>query len=96
MATAVEAIKGQTSASAFVFTEPDDQSTERTQGALRVENGEADAMCIRKVTSSEAPAFERIVDYVADPETIETNRRLMSALGICIVVKKYLALHFKS
>jgi len=33
-----------------------------------------------------APAVERIVDYVADPETVETNRRLMGALGLCVVI----------
>jgi len=35
---------------------------------------------------ADAPAVERIVDYVADPDTVETNRRLMGALGICVVI----------
>lgn len=86
MATAVETIKGQTRASAFVFTETGDESAEGTQSALQDENNDADATCIRDETRGEKPAFERIVDYVADPETVETNRRLMGALGICVVV----------
>jgi len=42
----------------------------------------ADAMTVQTPT----PSIERIVDYIADPETIETNRRLMSALGIAVVI----------
>ncbi len=34
----------------------------------------------------DAPAVERIVDYVADPETVEANRRLMGALGIAVII----------
>jgi len=29
---------------------------------------------------------ERIVDYVADPDTVESNRRLVGALGICVII----------
>ncbi len=36
--------------------------------------------------SASVPAVERIVDYVADPETVETNRRLMGTLGLCVVI----------
>ena len=35
---------------------------------------------------ADAPAVERIIDYVADPETVEANRRLMGALGLCVVI----------
>ena len=33
---------------------------------------------------SESP--ERIVDYVADPDTVESNRRLIGALGVCVII----------
>jgi hypothetical protein len=29
---------------------------------------------------------ERIVDYVADPDTVESNRRLIGALGVCVII----------
>src|SRR5215210_7594299 len=29
---------------------------------------------------------ERIVDYVADPDTVESNRRLTGALGVCVII----------
>ena len=29
---------------------------------------------------------DRIVDYVADPDTVESNRRLIGALGVCVII----------
>src|SRR5215217_802238 len=29
---------------------------------------------------------ERIVDHVADPDTVESNRRLVGALGVCVII----------
>lgn len=29
---------------------------------------------------------ERVVDYVADPDTVESNRRLTGALGVCVII----------
>lgn len=29
---------------------------------------------------------ERIIDYVADPDTVESNRRLIGALGVCVII----------
>src|SRR5215213_1687882 len=33
-----------------------------------------------------ANSAERIVDYVADPDTVESNRRLIGALGVCVII----------
>jgi hypothetical protein len=33
-----------------------------------------------------ADSPERIVDYVADPDTVESNRRLIGALGVCVII----------
>lgn len=43
------------------------------------------------VTTNEARgekvnAPERIIDLVADPETVEANRKLLGALGVCVVI----------
>lgn len=29
---------------------------------------------------------DHIVDYVADPDTVESNRRLIGALGVCVII----------
>jgi len=51
------------------------------------ETAEAKDADVETVTAqTDAPAVERIVDYVADPETVEMNRRLMGALGLCVVI----------
>src|SRR5690349_6163225 len=34
----------------------------------------------------EASPFERVVDYVADPEQIVTNHRLLGVLGVLVVI----------
>ena len=75
MATATEAIGTQmTGANPFVERDAPEANTDETDVATAA------------AAQADAHAVERIVDYVADPETIETNRRLMSALGICVVI----------
>jgi hypothetical protein len=39
-----------------------------------------------ETNSEKANAPERIIDLVADPETVEANRKLLGALGICVVI----------
>jgi len=39
-----------------------------------------------EVRGEEANAPERIIDLVADPETVEANRKLLGALGVCVVI----------
>ena len=38
------------------------------------------------VTASRGDTPERIVDYIADPDTTEANRRLIGALGVCVII----------
>ena len=86
MATAVEAINGRRDASAFVFDEAEDVSAELMRHAPPIEDGEADAPSLSADSHEASQSLERVIDYVADPDTVEANRRLMSALGICVVI----------
>ncbi len=87
METEIETIKGQTNTGAFVLAESEGKSAERTHNAPPEGSDEAAAaMSFSSGIIEGKPAFERVIDYVADPETIETNRRLMSALGLCVVI----------
>jgi len=86
MATAVETIKGRTHPSSIVFTEVGDESASRTRNEMQSEKGEEETMLVADDANIEARTSERIIDYVADPDTVETNRRLLSALGICVVI----------
>lgn len=74
MATATDVIESRT-AGAHPFVERERES---------VISNNADAETI--AAQADASVVERIVDYVSDPETVEANRRLMSALGICVVI----------
>jgi hypothetical protein len=49
-------------------------------GLFDKESLEKDASGVR----SDSPG--RIVDYVADPDTVESNRRLVGALGVCVII----------
>jgi len=44
------------------------------------------AVIANEMRGEEANAPERIIDLVADPETVEANRKLLGALGICVVI----------
>ncbi|MGB8507131.1 MAG: hypothetical protein WCD76_01885 [Pyrinomonadaceae bacterium] len=74
MATATDVI-GSRIAGAHPFVE-------REREAVISNNAGAETIAAQ----ADASAVERIVDYVADPETVEANRRLMGALGICVVI----------
>ncbi len=74
MATATEIIETR-SIGANPFAESDAPAADKNDADM-------DAFAAQ----ANAPAIERIVDYVADPETVETNRRLMGALGLCVVI----------
>lgn len=74
MATATEVIKTRiTGANPFA---------ERDAPAADANDSSVEHVAAR----DRAHAVERIVDYVADPETVETNSRLMGALGLCVVI----------
>src|SRR5215210_6105763 len=55
--------------------------------AQRAGVGLFDKRSLEKDTDSARPdSPERIVDYVADPDTTEANRRLIGALGVCVII----------
>jgi hypothetical protein len=83
MATAAETI-GQGSVSASLFDERKRESDAPNASIPRTTMQECDADIDQTAARIDFP--ERIVDYVADPETVEANRRLMGALGICVVI----------
>jgi len=71
------------------FLEPRFQSSEENGSACfgdaQLEEGNT-AVTTNEVRGEEANAPERIIDLVADPETVEANRKLLGALGICVVI----------
>lgn len=81
MATVVEAIgTGSTGAGLFSEREQEGFAPHSPHPAGVEANTTGDEV------PKQAVSPERIVDYIADPETIESNRRLMSALGIAVVI----------
>jgi len=75
MATATEVIETRiTGANPFA---------ERDTPAADTSNTDEETIAAEQAN---ALGVERVVDYVADPDTVETNRRLMGALGLCVVI----------
>ena len=75
MATATEVIETRiTGANPF---------SERDSSSADANNTDVESFA---AAQADAPGIERVVDYVADPETVEANRRLMGALGLCVVI----------
>jgi hypothetical protein len=70
MATATETIEARRKGEALF----DERSAREDAARAQDDSGER------------ADLTERIVDYVADPETVESNRRLTGALGVCVVI----------
>jgi|SRR5947209_1991167 len=70
MSTATETIEARRADEGFL--------DERSAGE-DIERAHADS-------SERADLTGRIVDYVADPETVESNRRLIGALGVCVII----------
>jgi hypothetical protein len=84
MATAAEIIEQRsTSAGLFDETKREGEAHAEERATLAT-TPESDARVDETTARSDSPVG--IVDYVADPETVETNRRLMGALGLCIVI----------
>ncbi|MDQ3754539.1 MAG: hypothetical protein M3371_07400 [Acidobacteriota bacterium] len=44
------------------------------------------AVTANEVRGEKANTPEHIIDLVADPETVEANRKLLGALGVCVVI----------
>jgi hypothetical protein len=58
-----------------------------TIDAQRAGAGLFDKESLEKDASGVRPdSPERIVDYVADPDIVESNRRLVGALGVCVII----------
>ena len=83
MATAVDVIEQGRTAAGLFDERREDAGTPHARAAHRtdVESDTSEGESALRVDSP-----ERIVDYVADPETVEANRRLIGALGVCVVI----------
>ena len=83
MATAAETIEAQRAgAGLFDKRSPDGDATRaHPQHSTAVDGEESEDAGGAGVNSP-----ERIVDYVADPDTVESNRRLTGALGVCVII----------
>lgn len=62
----------------------------KENGNAGIEDAQLDevntAVIANEAHVEEANAPERIIDLIADPETMEANRKLLGALGICVVI----------
>jgi hypothetical protein len=83
MATAVDVIEqGRTAAGLFGERSKDEDATQaRVPHRTDVQSDAGEGESALRVGSP-----ERIVDYIADPETVEANRRLIGALGVCVCI----------
>lgn len=83
MATAVEVIEqGRTAAGLFDERREDADAPQARAG----HRTDVESDMSEGESASRACSPEHIVDYVADPDTTEANRRLIGALGICVII----------
>ena len=80
MATATETIEAQRAGAGLFDKRSPDGDVTRARPLLPADIEDEDA------GSAQTNSVERIVDYVADPDTTEANRRLIGALGICVII----------
>jgi hypothetical protein len=82
MATATETMDAQRAGAALFDERSLDGDATQTGPMLQTDVAVEDATA----AAARADSPERIVDYVADPDTAEANRRLTGALGVCVVI----------
>jgi hypothetical protein len=80
MATAAETIEAQRAGAGLFDKSSPDGNAAQARPLLPTGVEEEDA------GGAGTNSAERIVDYVADPDTVESNRRLTGALGVCVII----------